>query len=197
MNRMSNCGYLEMWVGPMFSGKTTQLIQTYKKNSYIGKRIVVVNYVGDTRYHETLLSTHDHIMIPCVQTQTLSDIKNTLYEADVIMINEGQFFEDLYEMVCQLVDKDYKTVYISALDGDFQRKKFGRVLDLIPLCDKVTKLHALCSQCRDGTPAIFSHRKIADVSQVVIGSDIYEPLCRGCYNKSQETSEEFYYANYR
>jgi len=178
-------GYLELWMGPMFSGKTTLLIQTYKKYTYIGKQIVVVNYQGDQRYHDTLLSTHDKIMIPCVQTSSLSKIEDVLHSADVIFINEGQFFDDLFEQVIDLVDQKNKTVYISALDGDFQRHRFGRVLDLIPYCDKVTKLNALCAKCRDGTPAIFSHRKTTDKTQIVIGSDIYEPLCRKCYHLSQ------------
>lgn len=179
---MQQNGYLELWLGPMFSGKTTQLIQTYKKYAYIGKKSVVVNYVDDKRYHDNLLSTHDEMMIPCIQTRNLYSILDQMNEADVIFINEGQFFDDLYVVTLLLVDQKCKTVYISALDGDFQRNKFGRVLDLVPFCDNVSKLHALCSQCRDGTPAIFSHRKTSDVNQILIGSDIYEPLCRKCYN---------------
>lgn len=176
----SSTGYLELWVGPMFSGKTTHLIKTYKKFTYIGKRVVVVNYAADTRYHETLLSTHDRIMIPCIQAMKLVEVLDTITTADVILINEGQFFVDLYEIVLDLVERG-KMVYVCALDGDFQRNRFGRVLDLIPMCDRVSKLHALCSHCRDGTPAIFSHRITQEEGQVVIGSDNYVPLCRACY----------------
>ena len=176
-----NAGYLELWVGPMFSGKTTNLIQAYKKYSYIGKNVVVVNYLGDQRYHETMLSTHDQIMIPCIQTDLLSNVIEVLINADVILINEGQFFDDLYSVVLSLIDTHNKIVCISALDGDYKRQKFGKILDLIPLCDKVTKLHALCAQCKNGTPAIFSHRKTTEADQILIGTDIYEPLCRNCY----------------
>jgi thymidine kinase len=174
-------GYLELWLGPMFSGKTTQLIQTYKKFAYIGKRVVVVNYAEDKRYHNTMLSTHDQVMIPCVQSTNLQAIMGDLMLADVILINEGQFFQDLYEVVLALVEEHGKMVYICALDGDFERKKFGRVLDLIPYCDKVSKLHALCSMCRNGKLAIFSHRVSNEAEQIVIGSDNYVPLCRACY----------------
>jgi len=175
-------GYLELWLGPMFSGKTTRIVQAYKKYTFIGKRVVVVNYIDDKRYHETMLSTHDCRMIPCIQVKHLSDIDaKVLQESDVILINEGQFFEDLYETVLPLVDDLGKTVYICALDGDFQRQKFGRVLDLVPHSDRVTKLRALCSKCRNGTEAIFSHRITTEAEQVVIGSDNYIPLCRGCY----------------
>jgi thymidine kinase len=174
-------GYLELWLGPMFSGKTTQLIQTYKKYDYIGKNVIVINFADDRRYHDTMLSTHDKIMIPCIQCHSLNEIRDRLLLADVIIINEGQFFGDLYDVVLSLVDQYRKSVYICGLDGDFQRKPFGKMLDLIPHCDKITKLNALCAICKDGTPAIFSKRISTESEQVVIGSDNYMPLCRSCF----------------
>ena len=81
-----------------------------------------------------------------------------------------------------------KLVYICGLDGDFKRKKFGDLLDLIPICDKVYKLRSLCAICKNGTRAIFSKRLIDNDSQKVIGSDIYVPVCRKCY---QDTSKTF------
>lgn len=177
-------GYLELILGPMFSGKTTRLIQTYKTYTFIGKKVCVVNYIDDNRYDETLLSTHDKIMIPCVQTRYLRDecLVDRVSGSDVILINEGQFFQDLYEWVMEMVEIKHKIVYVYGLDGDFLRNKFGRILDLIPYCDKVEKLTSLCSACRDGTQAIFSHRISAEESQIVIGSDNYIPLCRSCYS---------------
>lgn len=174
-------GHLEIWIGPMFSGKTSKLIETYKKYTYIGKKTLVVNYAEDTRYHKTMLSTHDKIMIPCVQTIQLNNIREQLLEADVILINEGQFFQDLFSIVVEMVDVRHKTIYISALDGDFLRQQFGQVLDLIPHCNAVTKLSALCAECKNGKAASFSHRLSSEVGQVVIGSDNYVPLCRSCY----------------
>lgn len=178
--KMSDCGYLEIILGPMFSGKTTQLVAHYKKFTYIGKKVCVINYSEDKRYTDTMLSTHDKIMIPCIFSERLRDIRD-VDAADVIIINEGQFFEDLFEVVIDLVEKKHKSVYICGLDGDFKRNKFGKILDLIPYCDKVMKLNSLCSQCRDGTMGVFSHRISKETSQVVIGSDNYQPLCRKCY----------------
>jgi len=184
-------GYLELWIGPMFSGKTTQLIQTYKQYHYIGKNMCVVNYHLDQRYHDTMLSTHDKMMIPCLQTSLLKNIKHDALQSDVILINEGQFFADLFNEVIDLVEVHKKKVYICALDGDFKREKFGSVLDLIPYCDKVTKLNALCSSCKNGTKALFSHRLTQEEDQVVIGSDNYMPLCRRCYkDKNAQNSSE-------
>lgn len=179
-------GYLELALGPMFSGKTTYLVQTYKKYTYIDKKVAVINFADDTRYHETMLSTHDKVMIPCIQAKSLQTVHAENAEvkaADVILINEGQFFDDLAEVVLKMVDGDKKTVYVFGLDGDFKREKFGQMLDLIPRCDRVEKLHALCSLCRNGKVALFSHRVSNEEGQVVIGSDNYVSLCRGCYNR--------------
>jgi len=174
--------YLGIDFGPMFSGKTTRIVQQYKRFSYIGKKVVVINYVDDTRYHDSLLSTHDKIMIPCIFARTLREVKETTDAADVILINEGQFFEDIYESVLEMVETHRKVVYICGLDGDFKRNKFGRLLDLVPYCDEIVKHSSLCAYCKNGTPGIFSHRISNETSQVVIGVDNYVPLCRNCYN---------------
>ena len=107
-----------------------------------------------------------------------------LINSDVILINEGQFFEDLCEVVTQMLDLK-KRVYICGLDGDFERKKFGQILDLIPMCDKVTKLTSLCSLCKNGTKGIFSMRLTNEKTQTLVGSDNYIPVCRNCYNPKQ------------
>jgi thymidine kinase len=185
----SNEGYLEIILGPMFSGKTTQLIQMYNNYSYIGKNVVVINYAEDKRYHDSMLSTHDRKMIPCIMTTDIMDMwsnplhdeYSTINEADVILINEGQFFKKLKDVVLEMVEKYQKIVYICGLDGDFKRNKFGDLLELIPYCDKVNKLNSLCSQCKNGKKGIFSCRITRETSQVVIGSDNYKPLCRSCY----------------
>lgn len=180
---MQKIGQLHLFLGPMFSGKTTQLIQLYKKYHYIQRPIAVINYAGDTRYHETMLSTHDKHMIPCISACTLDELAEhrTVREAEIILVNEGQFFPDLVESCMRWVECESKTVYVAGLDGDFRRQRFGTLLDLIPVCDTVTKLHSLCSACRNGNPALFSHRIIGGDAQILIGSDIYQPLCRSCY----------------
>ena len=108
-----------------------------------------------------------------------------IQNSEVILINEGQFFPDLEEFVSLLL-KNGKKIYICGLDGDFERKKFGQILDLIPLCDKVTKLTSLCSMCKNGTLGIFSMRLTEETTQTVIGSNNYIPVCRKCYVKKYE-----------
>ena len=150
--------------------------------------IAVINYAADNRYTtESMLSTHDKQMIPCILANTLYDaISNNLElitTAETILINEGQFFPDIEEQVRVLVEQSHKRVYICGLDGDFERKPIGRLLQLIPFCDEVVKLKSLCSICRDGTPGIFSFRTTREMDQVVIGSSNYIPLCRKCYDR--------------
>ena len=175
-------GYLELIIGPMFSGKTSQLVNIYKQYTFCNIPVCVINHDIDTRYHDEMLSTHDKIMIPCIRINKLTEIfeMKSLIESQVVLINEGQFFEDLYETVVKLIQQN-KKVYICGLDGDFERKKFGQVLDLIPLCDKVTKLTSLCSKCKNGTPGIFSMRITNEKQQTLVGSVNYIPVCRNCY----------------
>jgi thymidine kinase len=148
--------------------------------------VLVLNHGLDKRYHDTLLSTHDKTMIECVQVNKLVEIyddvntKELYKDAQVILINEGQFFSDLYLNVVKMLD-DNKKIYVCGLDGDFERKKFGEILDLIPLSDKTTKITSLCSVCKDGSPGIFSKRLTLEKEQTVIGSENYMPVCRKCY----------------
>lgn len=194
----NNTGYLELFIGSMYSGKSTRLVDIYKQCKFCNIPVTVINHSIDNRYDEELLSTHDKVKIPCIKTEKLTDVwiynlhfnnfenmprikdKFEIAKSDVILINEGQFFPDLYNVVVDML-KYNKKVYVCGLDGDFERKKFGAILDLIPLCDKVTKLTSLCSQCKDGTPGIFSMRLTNELEQTVVGSDNYIPVCRKCY----------------
>jgi thymidine kinase len=185
-NQEVSLSYLELFIGPMFSGKTSRLIDIYKQCKFCNIPVVVINHALDTRYDDLLLSNHDKIMIPCVQTNNLMSTYEQLKDANVYLINEGQFFEDLYEYVSYLLEKG-KKVYVCGLDGDFERKKFGQILDLIPHCDKVTKLTSLCSICKNGEPGIFSMRLTNEKCQTLVGSDNYIPVCRKCYENKNNS----------
>ena len=182
-------GYLELILGPMFSGKSSHLVEIYKQCKFCNISVAVINHSIDNRYDDELLSTHDKIKIPCIKTEKLADVWTTLDDTiDVILINEGQFFPDLYEVVVDML-YNKKKVHVCGLDGDFERKKFGAILDLIPLCDKVIKLTSLCSSCKNGTPGIFSMRLSCDKTQTLVGSDNYMPVCRKCYDQNSFLSK--------
>ena len=201
-DQSSNQGYLELFIGPMFSGKTSKLVEIYNQLVFCNKKVAVINHSIDTRYDNVLLSTHDKIMIPCIQTNKLLELcvqfgyDNTdknftpnlnyisqVFQSEVILINEGQFFEDLY-LAVEFMLKHNKKIYVCGLDGDFQRQKFGQILDLIPLCDKVTKMSSLCGLCKNGTSGIFSKRITSEKEQTIIGSNNYIPVCRIHYQSS-------------
>lgn len=190
--------YLEIILGAMFACKTSMLVDIYKKCNFCNISVAVINHSIDNRYDDELMSTHDKVKIPCIKAERLMDVyiehlnmesneeiprikdKYKVGISEVILINEGQFFPDLEEFVRLMLARG-KKIYVCGLDGDFERKKFGQILDLIPLCDKVTKLTSLCSICKDGTPGIFSKRITNEKEQTVVGSTNYIPVCRSCY----------------
>lgn len=204
MTEAHSSGYLEIILGCMFSGKSTRLVEIYKQCKFCNIPVVVINHSIDNRYDNELMSTHDQIKIPCIKTDKLFDIwadhidiennveivprikdKYKVATSNVILINEGQFFPDLEEFVKKMLEHD-KQVYICGLDGDFERKQFGQMLNLIPLCDNVYKLTSLCSLCKNGTKGIFSMRLSNEKEQTIVGSDNYIPVCRICYEKNTQ-----------
>jgi thymidine kinase len=176
---------LEIVCGPMFSGKSSYIYSTVKRYASIGRKVVVLKPASDTRY-STLpeVITHDGVSFDCITL--MGNLMSVDFEytnpADVIIIEEAQFFTDLVLFVKCTVENEKKTVIVVGLDGDSDRKPFGQILDCIPLADTVVKLNALCTRCANGTPALFSKRIIDQTGQVCIGGrKEYEPLCRWCY----------------
>jgi thymidine kinase len=104
-------------------------------------------------------------------------------KASIILINEAQFFTDIVGWVKSAVEIHNKKIYLCGLDGDFNREQFGELLELIPFCDKITKLHSICGICKT-KDAIFTKRVVSGEEQELIGTDEYIPVCRICYHKS-------------
>jgi len=160
----------------------------------LNRKVLCINHSFDTRDSATGFSTHcmltKHANVECIKVSDLRELDTfNLTKYNVIGIDESQFFDSyIVEFVKNLVDKNKQYVIISGLDGDSNRNKFGHVLDLIPLADNVTKLHAICKMCLQNngviTPAIFTHRHSSDSGVVYIGAEKeYESLCRDCYKK--------------
>lgn len=186
-------GYLQIITGCMFAGKSSYIIRECKKWRCIGKNVLMLNYVKDTRYSSAdKIITHDHDSIDCMMIDSLTpDITKIIEPYDVILINEGQFLTNLNKTVREWVDIMKKIVIVSGLDGDFLREKFGEILDLIPDADEHIKLKAYCTECADGTEAIFTWKvkDRTDLSNIIdIGVDKYVPLCRKHYNYAIQTS---------
>ena len=167
---------LHLIIGPMFSGKTTELLRIAKRLKSINLHVLLLNYNEDTRYSDTEMTTHDKTSLPCTFVNKLFEIKD-ISEYDVICINEAQFFEDLVPF-CKEALTQNKNIYAWGLDGDFKQEKFGQLLELVPLSDSITKLHAFCSICKNGTQAHFTKRLTKNVEQKMIGTTEYIPVCR-------------------
>ena len=183
---MNDRGYLKVILGPMFSGKTTELIRIYRRYSACDVPVCVINHVSDkTRYSTENMSSHNREEITSYNFEKLYHClkENFVHKVKVILINEGQFFEDLIEVTDILVNVYKKEVYVCGLDGDFKRQKFGKILDLIPNCDDVVKLKALCRNCCK-SDALFTYRLSKEKEQTLVGVDNYISLCRKCYNEN-------------
>ena len=169
---------LELIIGPMFSGKSTELIRRISRYNAIHKNTLLINHTFDTRT-DNKVKTHDNKVMAAIKTKNLMDLVNTnpYLSSDIIGIDEGQFFNDLKEFILYS-EKTNKIIIVSGLDGDYQRMPIGQILECIPLCDKVDKLHSLDMIDQDGSHGIFTkriHTNTVD-TQILVG-DANQYLC--------------------
>ena len=167
----------------MFAGKSSALLSRIRRSKAIGRNVMVITSSLDNRYSvEPALVSHDKESVAAFATKELMPClqQDDLLEADLIIIEEAQFFPDLRQFVESALTLE-KNVVVCGLDGDTAAKPFGQVLDCIPLADSVVKMTALCEMCRDATPAIFTALRQRDAATGVIkvgASETYIPLCR-------------------
>ena len=167
--------------GPMFSGKTSELMRRIKRHRLAQKECLVINFSGDQRYStEPAITSHDQISIPALKVSRLSQISESVLEGkEVIGIDEGQFFEDILEKSEEWANQG-KIVIVAALDCTFQMKPFKKITNLLALSETVDKLSSVCLDC--GRDAAFTKRTIQEDSIELIGGiEIYKPVCRSCY----------------
>ena len=175
------CGRIELIIGCMYASKTSKLLSYYYKYKALGKNLLTINYIDDTRYGKGIISTHNQESIEALCLKKLLPLFNNedYKKSDVIFINEGQFFDDLYNFCVKAADVDKKTIFVCGLDGDFERKSFKNITDLIPMAENVHKLSSCCIYCKDGTPGNFTKRLTCDKQRICIGgTESYAPVCR-------------------
>ena len=172
--------YLELIIGPMFSGKTTYIINKYKFFNKNNKKILAIKPFIDNRYsNNNKIISHNQECIDCKIINKLSDVDNEIYLYDIIIIDEGQFFDNLKEIIINWINNYNLYIIICGLNGDYKKEKIGEILELIPYCDECIKLNSLCSICNDGTKAPFTYRTIKSDEKILIGeNDKYMPVCR-------------------
>lgn len=177
-------GHLTLLHGCMFAQKTTELLRRVRRYKSIGYKVLVINFIGDTRYGNECIASHDKEIEKACCVELLSSVDHLVRsgEYNVIAIDEGQFFADLFEYVSRWADELPVHIVVSGLDGTSERMPFGDMLRLIPHAEEVERLSAFCSECRDGTIAVFSKyfgEAPKDENGVAIGgAEAYRPVCR-------------------
>jgi len=182
---------LELLVGPMFAGKSSALQSIVKRHQSLGWNMLVLNHSSDIRYGtSSSVINHDKQVVPAISVKELIPIlkKSEFLYAQLIVIDEAQFFDDLLDFVTTALDVYEKHIVVVGLDGNAERKPFGQIGSLLLLCDKIANLTAFCAYCKDGTPAIFTYAKREDAASAAssgtpcVGTgDAYVPLCRKHY----------------
>ena len=182
---------LEVITGPMFSGKTSLLIEKYNnlKDNY---NCLAINYLHDNRFDEGLdkIRSHDGDEIPCISVDNLKQVtdnleySNMLYNADYIFINEAQFFKDLKIWVMYIIKNLYKNVILCGLDLDYKKEKFGEISDLYIEATSIHQLSGGCYYCIN--PSLYSYRLTNSHKKILIGGNKdYVPVCGECYKKQE------------
>jgi len=181
---LKNTGWVEVITGAMFSGKTEELIRRLNRARIAKQKVEIFKPVVDTRYHDKFVISHDDTQIRSTPVQFSQDILLLAGNSEVVGIDEAQFFDDhLVEVVTRLADQGIRVI-VAGLDMDYKGKPFGPMPALMAVAEFVTKVHPICIKC--GAIAVYSHRLTEEVGRVVIGEkETYEPLCRKCYNESE------------
>lgn len=192
-------GHLTVLMGCMFAQKTTELIRRIRRYQSIGYSVLVVNHSTDTRYGTACVASHDRAQERAVAVSALTEVDAAVTSGDyqVVVVDEGQFFDDLFACVTRWVDQYPVHVVVAGLDGTAAREPFGDILRLVPHAEEVERLTAFCAVCRDGTAAMFSQFLGAPVassaSPVAVGAaEMYRPVCRRHYlaGAGSDTSKE-------
>jgi len=170
-------GHIEVIAGSMFSGKTEELIRRLKRAQIAQLKVMVFKPLTDNRYAENAVVTHDEGRMEARPVAALHEILDAALEAEVVGLDEAQFFDEgIVDVANQLADRG-KRVIVAGLDMDYNGVPFGPMPQLMAVAEFVTKVHAIC--VRSGTLAHYSHRLTADPNQVMLGDRrTYEPLSR-------------------
>lgn len=182
-------GWIEVVCGSMFSGKTEELIRRLNRARIARQRVEIFKPQIDTRYSVDEVVSHNSNSIRSTPVASSGNILLMVSEVDVVGIDEAQFFDLGLVSVCKHLADQGVRVIVAGLDMDFQGRPFGPMPELMATAEYVTKVHAICMHC--GGLAHYSHRTTEARDLVVLGeTDSYEPLCRECFSKQNNKTQD-------
>lgn len=178
-------GWIEVICGSMFSGKTEELIRRMNRARIANLQVEIFKPAVDTRYHETEVVSHNSNAVASTPVSSSLNILLMTKGADVVGIDEAQFFDEEIVYVCETLAQQGIRVIVAGLDMDYLGKPFGPMPKLMAIAEYVTKVNAICVVC--GDLATHSFRKTADNGLVMLGEkDTYEARCRHCFNEGMK-----------
>lgn len=173
-------GWIEVITGCMFSGKTEELIRRLRRAQIAKQNVKIFKPKIDSRYSEKSIVSHNEQSLPSILIEDVIEILSYADDAQVIGIDEAQFFNEGIVHICNLLASKGKRVIVAGLDQDYTGKPFEPMPQLLAVAEYITKEHAICVVC--GNPADKTQRKIAESERVIVGAaDIYEARCRKCH----------------
>jgi thymidine kinase len=187
---------LEIYKGPMRSGKSTKILDEAVKSAKVGLSTLFINSKKDNRNSESIFSTHNPVLKNKMEKELDDNLKmisesslmsvihdNRIDDYKCIVIDECQFFDDLEEFVLLALQKYQKRIIVGGLDGDSDQNNFGQLHKIEPWAHKSEKLHGYCQKCAENglmveAPYTFLSSKKDNV--ILVGNSIYQTLCLGC-----------------
>lgn len=180
VDRRRETGWIEVICGSMFSGKTEELIRRLRRARIAQQQTGVYKPALDARYTEDAVVSHNQTSVATTPVDTAAQILLMTSDADVIGIDEAQFFDDALVTVAQQLANDGRRVIVTGLDTDYRGIPFDPIPQVMAVAEHVTKLHAVCVMC--GGPANHSQRIAPGEDRVLVGAtETYEPRCRQCF----------------
>jgi len=173
-------GWIEVICGPMFSGKSEELIRRLRRAMIARKRVQVYKPIIDDRYAADEIVSHNDLRMKSDSIGAIGDILARLdWRTEVVGIDEANFFgQDLVDVATHLANSG-KQVIVAGLDTDYMGRPFPPLPDLLTLAESITKTLAICMRC--GNPAKHTQRLRGSEDLIVVGADMYEARCRRCF----------------
>jgi thymidine kinase len=175
-----NTGWIEVVVGCMFSGKTEELIRRMRRAQIAKQRVAIFKPVIDTRFSTDHIVSHSEAKLLSTSVRNSADVLRLAADAQVVGIDEGQFFDMGIVDVAETLANQGKRVIIAGLDQDYRGKPFEPMPQLLAIAEYITKTLAICVVC--GNPADRTQRTTPSHERVLVGAkEAYEARCRRCF----------------